>query len=85
MVDGGDLSWGGEPTIRRTDAVLRNCAPGTCITLCTSEKMRDVLNKKVAFREVKGYRCVCRHTESYILILKNRTLVKNGERICRSD
>ena len=36
MVMEGDVTWGGEHTIRCTDAVLQNCTPETYIILLTN-------------------------------------------------
>ena len=33
MVMEGDVTLGGERTVQRTDDVLQNCTPGTCMLL----------------------------------------------------
>ena len=48
MVMGGDLV--GEPTIQRTDAVLQNCVPETCILLLTSVTPINAIKRRQKIR-----------------------------------
>ena len=42
----GDVTWGGEHTVRGTEDVLWNCAPETCVILSTSVTPSKFSKKK---------------------------------------
>ena len=57
----GDLSWGGEPAIQRTDDVLWNRVPETCVILLPSVTLLSSITRGVK----KGALMLWDHLDSF--------------------